>query len=354
MTNMRWMVYGAYGYTGELIAREAVRQGLQPVLAGRNAARVEALAAGLGCEARVFTLAGVDTIAASLADMDVLLNCAGPFAATAAPTMDACIAAGTHYLDISGEIDVFEMAFDRGGAARDADVVLCPGVGFDVIPTDCVAACLAAALPDATHLALGFDSRSGFSPGTAKTALEGLAGGGKVRRDGHIVRVPLAANVRSIDFGNGEKTAMTVPWGDVATAWYSTGIDNIEVYMPMSRSVIKRIKRLNWMRPVIGLDVLQSFVQKRIGQSVAGPDAATRAHQPTWVWGEVRNARGEGRVARIKTANGYDVTVSGSLAVVRHLLNSDVLGGTYTPSRLLGPHVVESLPGSGALNIKAV
>ena len=90
-------------------------------------------------------------------------------------------------------------------------MVLCPGVGFDVIPTDCVAAALKAELRDATHLALGFDSRSGFSPGTVKTSVEGLAQGGKVRRYGLIVSVPLAYKVRRIDFGDGEKEAMTIP-----------------------------------------------------------------------------------------------------------------------------------------------
>jgi short subunit dehydrogenase-like uncharacterized protein len=180
------MIYGANGYTGDLIAREAVRRGLKPVLAGRTAAKVEALATSLGLQARVFDLANAVMTSRGVEGMRLVLHCAGPFSATAAPMMAACLAMRAHYLDITGEISVFEHARTLEATARAASVVVCPGVGFDVIPTDCVAAALKAALPDATHLALGFDSRSGFSPGTAKTSVEGLAQGGKVRQDGRI------------------------------------------------------------------------------------------------------------------------------------------------------------------------
>ena len=209
------MIYGANGYTGELIAREAASRGLKPVLVGRTAAKVEQLAASLGLPARVFDLANAVASSRGVEGMGLVLHCAGPFSATAAPMMAACLAMRAHYLDITGEISVFEHARTLEAAARAAGIVVCPGVGFDVIPTDCVAAALKAALPDATHLALGFDSRSGFSPGTAKTSVEGLAQGGKVRKDGRIVSVPLAYKTRRIDFGDGEKLAVTIPWGDV-------------------------------------------------------------------------------------------------------------------------------------------
>jgi len=156
---MRWMIYGANGYTGELIAREAARRGLKPVLAGRRRESVEELARTLGLEARAFGLDDVAALTGQIQGHALVLNCAGPFSATAAPMMEACLRAGAHYLDITGEIAVFEHAQSLDARARDAGVVLCPGVGFDVIPTDCVAAALKAALPDATHLALGFDSR---------------------------------------------------------------------------------------------------------------------------------------------------------------------------------------------------
>ena len=178
--------------------------------------------------------------------------------------MTACLATHAHYLDITGEISVFEHARTLDAAARAAGIVICPGVGFDVIPTDCVAAALKAALPEATYLALGFDSRSGFSPGTAKTSVEGLAQGGKVRQDGRIVSVPLAYKTRRIDFGDGEKLAMTIPWGDVSTAYATSGILNIEVYIPGSPAMVARARRANRLRWLLGTGLVQNFIRRRI------------------------------------------------------------------------------------------
>lgn len=344
-----WMIYGANGYTGELIAREARRRHLTPVLAGRRRDRLEALARELELPFRVFGLDDPAALSAQLRGMALMLHCAGPFSATSAPMVEGCLAQRCHYLDITGEIPVFEHAHAQDARARQAGVVLCPGVGFDVIPTDCVAAALKQALPDAVKLALGFDSRSGFSPGTAKTAVEGMAAGGRVRRHGQLVSVPLAYQVRRIDFGDGEKLAMTIPWGDVATAWYSTGIPDIEVYIPGSPRLIANARRANLIRPLLGLKPVQALLKRRIGKTVKGPDEATRAQLPTYVWGEAVNAAGQKKTARIRTANGYSLTVSGALTVVESLLASAPTGGYYTPSKLLGPDLVTRLPGSGPL-----
>jgi short subunit dehydrogenase-like uncharacterized protein len=346
-----WMLYGANGYTGELIAREAVRRDLNPVLAGRAAAKLEQLAGALGLQARIFDLENATAVESCIDGAALVLNCAGPFSATAAPMMTACLAAHVHYLDITGEIGVFEHAKTLNAAARAAGIVICPGVGFDVIPTDCVAAALKAALPDATHLALGFDSRSALSPGTAKTSVEGLAQGGKVRRDGQIVSVPLAYKTRRIDFGDGEKLAMTIPWGDVSTASATTGIPNIEVYMPASPAMVAWAKRANRLQWLLGMGMVQTFMKRRIDRTIKGPSAAKRETQPTFVWGEVTNAQGDKRTARIKTANGYSLTATGALAVVEHLLTRDLPAGTHTPATLLGPDLVMHLPGSGPMQI---
>ncbi|MBK3431520.1 saccharopine dehydrogenase NADP-binding domain-containing protein [Pseudomonas fluorescens] len=351
-TQMKWMIYGANGYTGELIARDAVKRGLRPVLAGRSRDKVEALARELGLEARVFELNDPARLLAQIKGHGLILHCAGPFSATAAPMMEACLRANAHYLDITGEIAVFEHAQSLNERARAAGVVICPGVGFDVVPTDCVAAALKNALPDATHLALGFDSRSSFSPGTAKTSIEGMAQGGKVRRDGKIVSVPLAYRVRRIDFGAGEKLAMTIPWGDVSTAWHTTGIANIDVFIPGSPGMIRGARFANFIRPLLGLSFVQRLLKARISKTVVGPDQEKRADQGTYVWGEARNARGDCKVARVHTANVYSLTIEAALAVVDYLLQMRPTGGAYTPARLLGADLVTHLPGSGAMNIE--
>ena len=348
---MKWLLYGANGYSGELIARAAVAQGLRPVLGGRSGAPLEALARELGLEARVLALDSPAKIAAALSDIALVLNCAGPFSATAQPMMAACLVRRAHYLDITGEVAVFEHAATLDQQARVAGVVLCPGVGFDVVPTDCVALALKEALPDATHLALGFDNASPVSRGTARTMVEGLGEGGAVRRDGRVVRVPLGYRERRIDFGSGEKLAMTIPWGDVSTAYRTTGIPNIEVYIPISPRRLQSLKRLNYVRWLLRVGAVQRFLKGRVNRGIPGPDAALRERTPTWVWGEVRSAGGETRTARIVTANGYTVTAHASIAVVSRLLAGGAAAGALTPARIMGARFVETLPGSGPLKI---
>jgi short subunit dehydrogenase-like uncharacterized protein len=339
-----WIIYGANGYTGTLIAREAVRRRLSPILAGRSADAVGALAAELGLAHRVFAVEKADLGGAAM-----VLHCAGPFSVTGAPMMDACLRAGAHYLDITGEIDVFEQAWARDAAARSAGVVLCPGVGFDVIPTDCVAAALKEVLPDAVRLALGFETRSGVSPGTAKTSVEALAMGSRVRRGGRIVRQP-RPHMRRIDFGNGEKTAMTIGWGDVSTAFHSTGIPDIEVYAAVPHLVARAAGLGSRVHRLMGWAPVQTLLKRAAGR-MAGPDATARSRDATYVWGEAENAAGAQRTARVRTANVYDVTVHGALAVAAFVLGRDGPGGTFTPSLLMGPDLVERLPGSGTIRI---
>jgi short subunit dehydrogenase-like uncharacterized protein len=348
---VNWLLYGANGYTGELIAREAVRRGLRPILAGRARERVGALAAELGLESRLFALEPSSAVGASLRGVGLVLNCAGPFSATAGPIMRACIEARAHYLDITGEIAVFERAQAYGAEARAAGIVLCPGVGFDVVPTDCLALTLKESLPDASHVALGFDARSSFSRGTARTMVEGLGQGGCVRRDGRLMRVPLGLRDRRIDFGAGEKLAMTIPWGDVSTAFHTTGIPNIEVYVPISPRRLARLRLLNRVRWLLRLGAVRRFLNSRVDRQPPGPDERERAATPTFVWGEARAADGRRRTARVVTANGYTVTMHASLAVVVRLLSAQPPTGAITPARLMGHGFVETLPGSSRIAI---
>jgi short subunit dehydrogenase-like uncharacterized protein len=347
-----WMIYGANGYTGRLIAMEAKRQGLVPVLAGRSAAPVQALAADLGLPWRAFDLRDPTAAPRALADVRVVANCAGPFSATGRPMIDACLAAGTHYVDITGEIDVFVGAEHRHPDANASGIVLCPGVGFDVIPTDCVAACLKQALPDATHLALGFKGPASRSPGTARTSVEAAATGGRVRENGVIVTVPLADRTRNINFGDGTRFAVAIPWGDVATAYFTTGIANIETYVPASPRSAQRLRRSNWLRPLLRARPLLLLAQHVAGRANAGPSPEERSTGKMHVWGEARNGRDQVRTARLTTSNGYRLTVDGVLMAVRTLQARAPEGGYYTPTQLMGPRCVERLPGSSAIAIE--
>jgi short subunit dehydrogenase-like uncharacterized protein len=345
------LIYGANGYTGELIARAAAAQGLAPVLAGRSAAPVESLARELGCESRIFGLDDAAAVAVALSGCRLVLHCAGPFSATAAPMMAGCLAAGAHYTDITGEIDVFELGFRQDAAARKAGIVICPGVGFDVVPTDCIALTLKQALPDATHLALGFDSRSGLSRGTATTSVQGLGHGSRVRENGVFRQMPLGSRTRRIDFGAGEKQAAAIPWGDVSTAFRTTGIPNIEVYVPVSPRALANLRRLGKFGWLLRSAPAQAFMKWRIRKGAAGPSAEERMKTPVFVWGE---ARGPGRTvtARVRVPNGYTVTTDASIAIARRLLAGGVAPGFTTPARLMGADFVSTLPGATKITVE--
>lgn len=351
MNEKRWMIYGANGYSGELIAREAKHRGMAPVLAGRSEAKISTLANELGLPFQVFSLDDPAIITHNLKDADLVLHCAGPFSATAAVMVKACLLSKTHYLDITGEIEVFEHIHGQNGRARQSGILLCPGVGFDVIPTDCVAAVLKSALPDAVRLSLGFEARAGVSPGTAKSTLEGFGKGGRIRRDGKITPVPVNYKVRRIDFGNGEKTALAIPWGDVSSAYYTTGISNIEVYMAVPPKSASFLKFLPFLRPVLAFSPLQNFMKKQIGKMIRGPAEEERRKSVTYVWGEVSNAAGVTKTAFLKTAEGYTVTIHGSLGIVEKLLGGEISAGSCTPSQIMGERFVSTLPGSTEIRI---
>ena len=348
---MDWMIYGANGYTGELIAHEAKKRGANPVLAGRDATKIAKLATDLSLPSKVFFLDKPPDIAAALHGIGLVLNCAGPFSKTANPLMQACLIAKTHYLDITGEIDILEGARRFDTDAKSVGVVLCPGVGFDVTPTDCIALMLKTALPEAHELALGFEADSRMSPGTAKIAIEALGRSGKIRRNGRIVDLPIGHGCREINFGRGPKLAMPISWGDVATAFYTTGIPNITVFTPISPSLLALARLMNAFHFILRSRHVQAWLIEKVGKTVNGPDAAARDASPTWLWGEAKDPSGRSKEIRIASLNGYSFTVFSSLALVERLIANGFAPGCWTPARIMGADFILSVPGTTALEL---
>ncbi len=339
-----FLIYGANGYTGTLIAEEAARRGLKPILGGRNRDALDALAQRISLTRRVFELSDPAEIARNLEGIDLLLNCAGPFSQTCAPLLEACLERKIHYLDITGEIDVFAHCHHAQPRAKRQGIVVAPGVGFDVVPTDCVAAMLKRRLPDASELVLAFEAGGGSSPGTAKTSVEGLALGGRARIAGELVEVPLAWKTRTFERDGLQRSAMTIPWGDVYTAFVSTGIPNIETYMALPTRTIARMRWLRHLKPLLGLASVQTFLKSRAG-AVSGPDEKRRQATRSTIWGEARNAAGAEARLQLDATNGYALTVQSALGIAAHVLDVKPVGGYYTPSMLMGADYVLQLPG---------
>lgn len=337
----KWMIYGANGYTGRLIAEEAKRRGLTPILAGRSKS-VEELGRTLGFPTQVFSLDDVDRVAHELAGVSLVLHCAGPFSATSHKMLEACLKSRTSYFDITGEIDVFEAIHARDAELKQARISAVPGVGFDVVPTDCVALMLKNKMKDATHLRLAFKSDSGPSAGTAKSSIEGLSLGGRVRRDGRIVSVPVASQALDVIYDKKPVPSALVPWGDVSTAYYSTGIPNIEVYMALPRSVV-RVSRV--LGVLLRLPFVTQALKYLVERRVTGPSPELLESQHSWVWGEVRNSNGASLSMRLKTPNGYKLTVDSALSCVSLVLDHPLPTGALTPSQAFGAEFVLGLKG---------
>lgn len=330
------LVYGSYGYTGSLIARTAVDEGLSPMLAGRRAGPVEEQALELGCDHEVFSLDHPEVVERRVGAVDAVLNCAGPFSTTADSLVEACLHEGTDYLDIAGAIDVLESIAERDRKAEKAGVTLLPGAGFDVVPTDCLAAYLHERLPSGNRLVIGLDGLGTFSPGTVKSIVEGFNRPGAVRQEGVIRTVPMAWKTRRLDFGQGPKPAVTVPWGDISTAYYSTGIPNVEVYAMVPGYALEVMRRMRPLVPLLGTEPVQWTLKRAADILVSGPTADERTRSVTRVWAEVSDNEGNRAAARMRTPDTYDVTARVAVEAARRTLSGEAAPGFHTPASAFG------------------
>ena len=336
-----FLIYGANGYTGELITRMAVERGLRPIIAGRNEAAIRELEEKHGLERRVFSLDDTAKLDAALNEVVMVLHCAGPFSLTSRQMGEACLRTKKHYTDITGEIAVFEACAAADQKAKDAGIMVMPGVGFDVVPSDCLARRLKDQLPTATNLTLAFYGKGRISHGTQATMTMNIGKGGAVRRDGQIKPVPAAWRTREIDFGEGVvKLGVTIPWGDVSTAFYSTGIPNIEVYTVAPPSALKLMKLSRWIGPLLATGPVQRYLHSKIPPG--GPSDEERARGKTLLWGEASDDAGNRIEERPPVPEGYPTTALTALEIPRRILAGDFKPGFQTPSMAYGPDLIDA------------
>ncbi len=340
------LIYGANGYTAGLILEQAARRGLQPIIAGRSAAKLAPLAAKYGLSWRCFTLDDPEHIARNLEGAAVVLNCAGPFLHTCQPLAHACMRAQAHYLDITGEIDVFQALAAFDDMARNANIMLMPGCGFDVVPTDCLAAHLHRRMPQAKYLTLAFKGLTRVSRGTAITAVDGMDMGGRVRENGSLIKIPLGSRTRTIDFGRGPELAVAIPWGDVANAYYTTGIPNIEVYVPMPAPLIRVVRMSEYVQPIARSRLLKNALKRLLTATMTGPSEQLRQRGRALVWGQVRDEAGQCMQATLQTQDPYTLTAHTALAIAIAATEGKGQPGYQTPARVFGPDFILQFEGS--------
>ncbi len=345
---MAWVLYGAYGYTGRLILQEALRQGIPPLLAGRNPRALQALAQETGLPYQTAPLEDPEALDRLLRGRRLVLHAAGPFEITMPPMLAACLRQGVHYLDITGEIAVFEHLAQRHENARRRGVLLLPGVGLDVVPSDCLAAHLKAHLPSATHLRLVICStRAGVSRGTLRTMVLNLHRPSAVRRDGRIVDIPPGDTVLEMVLGGRPRRVYRVRWGDVSTAYHTTGIPNIEVFMCLPRPLARLLPWWPWVKALVRFPAVRRLLAAGVRWLLPpGPSEAQRARGRVFFEGHAWDPEGRRVCARLETPEGYTLTARAAVAAVKEVLTrAEEVSGFQTPARLFGPSWVLSLEG---------
>jgi short subunit dehydrogenase-like uncharacterized protein len=335
----KFLIYGANGYTGEIIARKAFKRGLKPILGGRSLAKLKPIADELGFVARPFSLEDKTSLEYTLKEVDFVLHCAGPFSITSKPMVEACLRLGKHYLDITGEIAVFEAMASLDLEAKKSNIMIMPGVGFDVVPSDCLALHLKNRLPSATNLTLAFMGLGGISHGTQATMTMNVGNGGSIRKDGKITKVPSAWRSRNFDFGDGKQVnCTTIPWGDVSTAFYSAEIPNIEVFAAIPESAKKILVLSRYIGWLLATKPLQSILQSQI--PVGGPSEETRKTGSSFLYGEASDNAGNFVSARLQCPEGYETTALAAMNIVEKIINGNAPSGFQTPAKAYGADLI--------------
>jgi short subunit dehydrogenase-like uncharacterized protein len=341
-----FLIYGSYGYTGQLIVDRALQEGLRPILAGRDEKKLRAQAETVDLAYRVFSLNETSKLDAVLQEVEAVLHCAGPFVYTFRQMAEACLRTKRHYVDISGEIPGFEALAQMDAQAKAAGIMLLPGAGFDVVPSDCLAAHVKQRLPNARHFRLFVRGvGAGVSRGTARSAIENMHRQGMIRRNGSLVQVPPAWNVREQDFGQGYTRVVSIGWGDVSTAYYSTGIPNIETYFYFPEIAISFLRWMRLIGPLLSNRVAKGILKSLLKLFPPGPEEERRKKGRSVLIGEATSQNG-GRVAsKLITPEGYTCTALTTVEIMKRISNGDYTTGFQTPSLAYGKDFIMQLPG---------
>jgi short subunit dehydrogenase-like uncharacterized protein len=341
------VVYGSYGYTGKLIVNECRSKNLNVTLAGRNEDSLKKQSQQSGYPYKVVASDDLEGLKKLLEPAAVVIHCGGPFRHTAKTMSDACLATNTHYTDITGEYQVFESLSLLDKQAKEKNITIMPGTGFDVVPSDCLASHLKKRLPTATHLQLAFTmSKGGLSRGTKKSMTEGLGYGCFIRKDGKLTEIPMGSKSLEIDFGSFKTLTLCIPWGDIATAWRSTGIPNVEVYTGATASMISSAKKSNYLGWLLRMQWMKNFMLKKIDKQPAGPSDEKLLSGRSYLWGKASDANGKECISRLETVSGYLLTAKTAVLISERILKGNFKPGYQTPSMAYGEDLILEIESS--------
>lgn len=347
----RWLLYGAYGYTGRLIIEFALAQGLRPILSGRSIIKLRPLAEEYNLPWKVIDLDQPQALGGLLKDVELVCNVSGPFVNTTRTLIEACIESGTHYIDVSGELPSVQMAFAYEEQAKDAGVVIMPCCGISSVPTDCMVKHIVDRIGPLKSLQIAMDVNNTKSPGTLASVLEMAAYGGRVRRNHRLINEPVGRRIKNFKFSHTSKTVISVPLVDLTTAYWWSRTPNITTFIAQPLPVatlVKIIEPLNkW---VLSTGKLRQLIELEIGKFVKGPTLNERKRARTYVWISALDQEDKRYEAGLETLESYSFTAASVSQVVNHLLAGGIqtknrsLGGVYTPAQAFGADFVTNIP----------
>lgn len=348
-TDSKWLIYGATGYTGKLIAQEAVKQGQRPVLAGRSARKLQPIAEELGLKWVAVELTDKTALEAALAGVELVLNAAGPFGPISQPLVQACIDKGVNYLDIANELSSYQLMLSFDREAQERGIALISGVGFGTTATNFLAKQAVQLLPDANQMEVGiapYNYTTEPATGVEKTALEVIAGGGKVYKEGKLVSIPLGHDRKFLTLPDGTTRSMlSSPLGDLIAAQLLTGVPNVTSYLELSLSDTSR-RLMPLIQTLLKIRWLRRFLQKQIDQKAAKSVGVVKPFEQkqSYAWVKVSNSQGKELELWLETGEGYEYTARSSLKAVERVFEMRPKGA-LTPAQAFEPDFAEKIEG---------
>lgn len=319
----KMLLYGATGYTGKIIAERAKELNLDFDIAGRDQDKLLSVANKLNVGYHVFGVDDQDAWQEALKDKHVLINAAGPFALTARQAMEACLKAGVHYLDISAELDTYQLAESLDQEAKAAGIQIISGAGL-FVSYDALVVHLSKLIAEPEYLSVGFRHYGGFSKGSVLSSKNIADLGILIRKNGDIIHNPHPES-KTFSFGEQQVECIPTPLGGIILSYKSTGIPNIEEYFSLKL-------------PVNELPDLTA------GNLHGGPTKEERAAGRNGISAEITGRDGKVVKAYVDAPSGYDLTPLSVVAIAHRILKEDFKTGYQSPGSAYGEEILNDIP----------
>ncbi|HEY0238765.1 MAG TPA: saccharopine dehydrogenase NADP-binding domain-containing protein [Friedmanniella sp.] len=355
-------ILGGTGRVGRSVAGLLAASGIEPVLVGRDAERLRAAVGVLGNGGRTYVAASVEATAAAIREARpaAVVNTVGPFSRTAPAVVDACLVAGSDYVDLANDVDAVPALLARQADAERAGRTLVTGAGFGVVATESVVAWLCAEPNRGTRsaarvrtdmvpsLALQAGALGEALAATLTEGLPGVPGGrrfqGRRIADGRLAPAPVGGEVRALVTPDGDRVSTgLMPLGELVAAQRASGapfVDAASSEVPhgrLARAVLPVATNLLSVAP------LRRFATRRLAAVRFAARPAPRAH--SWghavvTWTDATTSEGWLRLPEAQAT-----TDAVAADVVRRLVAGEGRPGAFTPAALFGPALATSLGG---------